>query len=715
MHGWISAVGLLATASAPVVAAAQAAGPAIPPAPVVATDEVVFGHPVSDPYRWMEDPAREADVTAWLTAASAASASRLAALPERPAFAALLEEATRAGTTYAGAVSAGDRLFYLRTAAADQVAKLIARAGGRERILLDPAGPDGAVSAINNFSVSPDGRTIAVHVAAGGGEVGELVFLDVETGARKGQALGPVWGQMQAVWLGDDLVAYTRMADPAPGVDPLQNGRVALIRPGDPGPGQFMLGRGVAISPPFSPEEFLAVAASPVSSLVLAVGTGARADYRLRVASRAALIAGRPTWRDLAAYEDQVTGYALLDDFVYYLTTLADDHGVVMRRRVTAAGLGPAQEMLRGGDLILTSLEATRDGVYVAAQRDGGARLLFLPDGAGQAQEIPLPTESDITRMRADEQGGSLVLGLISWTTPQRFHRVTGDRMTTLNLASQGWARAAAGVGMVREEAVSQDGTRVPMVLLLPRGPRTGPLPTIVNGYGSYGITTTAPWYHARVLPWAVHGGVAVLCGVRGGGERGRAWHEAGRSAAKPNAHADFIACAETLIARGYTTPGQLAATGTSAGGLVAPPAAMKRPDLFAALVPRVAILNPTRLAFGSNGVNQFAEMGDPTTPEGFAALLAQDSYLMAGEAGDIPDTLITIGLNDRRVSPWEGAKFAARASARFGARRQVLVRAEDAGHGIGSSRDQQNAEWADIFAFVWDRTSGSGLPQPTQ
>jgi prolyl oligopeptidase len=117
-------------------------------------------------------------------------------------------------------------------------------------------------------------------------------------------------------------------------------------------------------------------------------------------------------------------------------------------------------------------------------------------------------------------------------------------------------------------------------------------------------------------------------------------------------------------------------------------------------------MVNATRLAVSENGANQFAEMGDPGTPEGFAGLVREDGYLALETAKDMPDTLVTVGLNDRRVSPWHGAKFAARARAKFGAHRLVLIRADaEAGHGIGSARDRLIAEWADTFAFAWSVT----------
>ena len=120
-------------------------------------------------------------------------------------------------------------------------------------------------------------------------------------------------------------------------------------------------------------------------------------------------------------------------------------------------------------------------------------------------------------------------------------------------------------------------------------------------------------------------------------------------------------------------------------------------------LLERVGLVNATRLAVAENGPNQYVELGDPRTPAGFAALRAEDAYQMLATAQDMPDTLVTIGLNDKRVAPWMGAKFASRAQARFGARRLILLRADtQAGHGIGSARDRVIAEWADAFAFAW-------------
>lgn len=161
----------------------------------------------------------------------------------------------------------------------------------------------------------------------------------------------------------------------------------------------------------------------------------------------------------------------------------------------------------------------------------------------------------------------------------------------------------------------------------------------------------------------------------------------------------------------GVTRPDMLTVAGASAGALLAPPVAMKRPDLFAGLVARVPALNPTRLEAVHNGAAQYAEMGDPTTPEGFEALLLQDSYLMLDTAPDLPDTMLVVGLNDVRVPSWMAAKLAARALERFGDRRLVLVRADqEGGHGVGHGVDQWVDDMTDMFAFVLNRAGAEGF-----
>jgi prolyl oligopeptidase len=695
MQAAISAILLLA-------ASAALAQPVATP-----VTDTVHGITLTDEYRWMEDPARAADLGAWVQSESAKASAALQALPERAAFAEQLRLVSSGLTRVRNLQMAGPVSVFLRTADGDRTARLVVRTQGRERVLIDPNAAQGTVQAINNLALSPDGRQVAVHQAKGGGEVGEITIVDVASGRPVGTPIARVWGEFELQWLGKGWLTYTQMAPEGTRADPMTGMRAYLKRVGDPGPGEAVFGLGTP-GPTFPEKDFPIVSGAPWSDWVLAAGVGARVDASYWVTRKAGLLAGRPTWLPLATLDDRVSAADVFGQAVFLWTTRANGAGAIVRRPLSAGGIGAPVTVFEGNDrLILTGVVVAKDGVYVGAQTDGVTRLFHSPDGQRKFSEVPLPIAAgDILDLRVRIDGGGLTLGLMGWLSNIHSYRVAGGRMHDTGLGSQTWA-GAQQMQVDSLEATSADGTRVPLVVLRRKGPLpAGGMPTILDAYGSYGSSSATPVYRRDSMAWLARGGAMAYCGVRGGGERGRAWHEGGRSANKPNGHADFIACAATLKAAGIAPAKGVVATGTSAGGLLVPPAVMKEPGLFAAMVPRVAILNPTRLAASANGANQFDEMGDPATPEGFKALLAMDAYQMLATAPTLPDTLLTIGLNDKRVSPWMSAKFAARAQARFGAQRSIWLRAEsDGGHGLGSAESARAAEFADIYAFAWDRS----------
>jgi prolyl oligopeptidase len=671
--------------------------------------ETLFGVPINDPYRWMEAPARQQEMVRWIRSVSAHTIAELAALPGHKRLSDRLQAISRASGSHSRLVVAGDRSFMLRLDPDANVPKLVVRAAEGERVLVDPASRQGPPRAINNYTPSPSGRLVAVHIAEGGGEVGSIRFLEVASGRFLPDELVPVWGEFQATWIDEATVLYTRMTG-KPGSDPVQNNTVRIHRLGEPSSGDsVLLGPGRASQVVLAPVEVPWAAPSPISEWTLGGAGGARADARVLVARTADVRAGRPNWIAISGYDDQVSSADLRANTLFIITTKDAPNGVVKRIDLDSPSMGTAVTVLPAGPLVLSSIAATENGVYVLALEDGVSRLLYLADGRGTPRVIPLPLDGTIKDLTVATDGRRVTFGLVGWLFNRRYFVAEGGVARPLDVADETYQGASA-FRVVREECSSPDGTRIPLTLVARRDMALdGRAPTILSAYGSYGIPLT-PFYEASLLGWLEEGGVVAIAHVRGGGEKGRAWHEAGRSANKPNGHADFIACAERLIALGYTSRSRLGAMGFSAAGLLIGPAVLKRPDLFAAAVPRVAILNPTRLGVAENGPNQFAEMGDPTTEAGFKALYAQDAYLMLERAGDAPDLLLTIGLNDRRVEPWMSAKFAAQALERFSNRRVILVRTDpEAGHGVGSTRDQWLAEQADVYAFFLNRF---GVPE---
>ena len=226
--------------------------------------------------------------------------------------------------------------------------------------------------------------------------------------------------------------------------------------------------------------------------------------------------------------------------------------------------------------------------------------------------------------------------------------------------------------------------------------------PTILYGYGAYGISQT-PFYRPTFLPWFDRGGVFAVAHVRGGGEYGEDWHKAGYKATKPNTWNDAIACAEWLVAHKYTAPAKLAIMGGSAGGIFVGRSITERPDLFGAAIDEVPFSDVLRFEFSANGVPNIPEFGTVKKEDEFKALLAMSPYHNVKDGVAYPAVLLLTGINDPRVDAWQAGKMAARLQAATSSDKPILLRIDyDAGHGFGSTKKSQYQERADVLAFLF-------------
>ncbi|MGN6452239.1 MAG: prolyl oligopeptidase family serine peptidase [Steroidobacteraceae bacterium] len=256
-------------------------------------------------------------------------------------------------------------------------------------------------------------------------------------------------------------------------------------------------------------------------------------------------------------------------------------------------------------------------------------------------------------------------------------------------------------------EAKAQDGTMVPLSLVQPKNAKT-PQITVIEAYGSYGISNFAD-FSVRRASFMRQGITYGVCHVRGGGELGEAWRLGGKDAYKHNTWQDLIACGQSLVTRGTTSKDKLFIVGGSAGGITMGRALTARPDLFAGVLDLVPAGNTLRSEFSPNGPPNIPEFGSVKTQAGFANLYDMDTIVHVKKGVQYPAVMVTTGLNDPRVSSWEPAKVAA-ALQDSGSARPVLLRIEaQAGHGIGSTKTQNDELYADLIAFVLWR---AGEPQ---
>ncbi|MGI9330385.1 MAG: prolyl oligopeptidase family serine peptidase, partial [Gammaproteobacteria bacterium] len=248
----------------------------------------------------------------------------------------------------------------------------------------------------------------------------------------------------------------------------------------------------------------------------------------------------------------------------------------------------------------------------------------------------------------------------------------------------------------------SPDGTRVPLTVVARRDLPPGPRPLVLYGYGGFGVSLL-PGYSTARMAWLEAGGIYAVANLRGGGEYGDAWHQAGTRLNKQNVFDDFIAAAEWLIAEELTTPSQLAIWGGSNGGLLVGAVAQQRPKLFAAAIPAVGVLDMLRYHLASANARQWSsDYGLSENPDEFTALYAYSPYHGLQPGTCYPATLVMADANDDRVVPWHSYKYAAALQHAQGCDRPTLIRVEtNTGHGAGASTSKIINEYADQWAFI--------------
>ncbi len=681
---------------------AQVTPPDAPPvARRVDTVDTAFGLSIPDPYRWMEGEAN-AEHDAWLGAHGQATRARLDTLPRLAFWKERL--AAVAGTTSAlrPLDLRDDPMLLLRVDKGGPAALLARGRDGVDRMLFDPATEQAAITGATR---SPDGCHVAINVMRKGNEIGTIEVLEIASG-RRVQTVSPVWSEFAPHWLPDGRgFFHTRMRDIKPGdADPLQGMGVYLHQLGQPlAQDRLVVRAGTADALAIPPNDFPAVRLAPGSNWALLSIVGARASMRACVAPLAEVVAGKQRWRCLIGDADLVQDVQLVGDTLYAVQALDAPN-----RRLVAIDLASPDATARtartvlaeSSETVIEGIDAARDALYVTLMRDGIQELARLDYRSGAMQPIALPLAGTVRLTTSPDADGAWA-SLGSWLQAGKVYRLQPDGQLAPTPFGISGAPEYPGLMVERVQATSRDGTRVPLTIIRQRERKAdGSAISLIHGYGGYGVSLT-PRFSPSFLEWANAGHVFAICHVRGGGERGDGWRLGGQGTNKQRGVEDFIACGEEMQARGWSTRQRVFGTGASMGGVLAG-GAYTTPGLtgYGGMVIDVGVLNPTRLAAAKNGANQFAEVGDPRTESGMRQLLAMDPYQRLRPGVAYPPLLLTVGLVDQRVAPWNSGKFAAQVM-HLSPSTPVWVRTDGGlGHAATSAMEGV-ARQADTYAAV--------------
>jgi prolyl oligopeptidase len=448
----------------------------------------------------------------------------------------------------------------------------------------------------------------------------------------------------------------------------------------------------------------IAFAASSDSRYIgasVAFGDGGDHEYWL-------LAPGRP-WRLLASAADEVKQIAFgYKKDVYLVSKRGAPRGKVLHMDV-AETIDQATPIVSESAAVIASVAPTKDGPLVNELAGGPSEVQFLP-GDGNPLKVHVPPVSSVDCGNLDGIGGICYVGSYL-DTGGYFRFDPKSRKLTPTALHNPPPVPLDGFVMTRRFAVSKDGTKVPLNIIHRKGMALdGSHPTLLTGYGGYDVSLP-PAYLAQFVPLLERGVVIAEANLRGGGEYGEDWHRQGMLTKKQNVFDDFAACARYLVKRKYTQTSKLAIVGGSNGGLLMGAAFTQHPEMFHAVVSMVGIYDMLRVELSPNGAFNVTEFGTVKEADQFKALYAYSPYHHVKDGTQYPAILLTTGDNDARVDPMQSRKMAARLQA-SGTRQPVLLRTSStAGHGIGSSIDDNVALWTDIDAFLLKELGGGLQP----
>ena len=695
--------------TAPLKAQAPEPLPATPKKPVV--DEY-HGIKVTDDYRWLEnwdDPA----VRAWSDAQNQRTRAYLDGLAVREPIRKWLREVTDATSVNYFAIRWPRDVFFAMKAQPPKSQPFLITLKSledpaSEHVILDPNQLNSkGTTAIDFYVPSLDGRSVAVSLSEGGSEEGTVRVYDVATGKETGDVIPRVnkgTGGGSVAWNGDGTgFYYTRY--PADGERPKEDldfyQQIYFHKLGTPvSADTYCLGKD------FPRIAEILMRTSDDGRYVLAQvanGDGGEfAHYLMDFSSERA-----NTWTQVTHFFDKVTQAVFgKDDALYLLSRNNAPRGKVLRVPLGKPALANAETVVPQSEAAIESFAPSATLLYVIDSLGGPSRIRVF-DQKGRAKGVVPTLPASAVYSASSPRGDDLIYRNVSYLTPGAWYRydaATGKSTRTALFQTSPVNFSDAEVS--REWAVSKDGTKIPMSVIRRKGFKLdGTAPALLTGYGGYNISLK-PLFDPTLRLWLDRGGISAVANLRGGGEFGEEWHQAGNLTRKQNVFDDFAACAKHLIEAGYTKPANLAIIGGSNGGLLMGAELVQHPEMYRAVVSYVGIYDMLRSeAITPNAVFNITEFGTVKDAEQFKALYAYSPYQHVLDGTAYPAVLFLTGANDPRVNPANSRKMTARLQAATSSKAPVLLRTSaTSGHGIDSSLDEQVEEGADVWAFLFDQ-----------
>lgn len=658
------------------------------------------GTKVPDPYRWLENP-DSPETHRWVEAQNKTTFAYLEQIPERERIHQRLTEMWNYPRWGVPEKKGGYYFFTKNDGLQNQnvlyVTKNLNQPG---RVLLDPNGlsGDGTV-ALTDFDITQDGKYVAYGLQTAGSDWTEWHVRNVETGSDLSDLVR--WTKFSSVaWSTDGRgFYYSRYPEPKPGEkleDTNYHNKLYFHQLGTEQSSDKLIYE----RPDQKEWGFHPIVTDDGHYLLISIWKGT--DDKNLVYYKDLSSIDAPI-RELIS--DFVADFSFIDNdgSTFYFRTTAD----APRAKIISIALeSPAKEnwkvLVPEKSETLTTVDLIHKQFVAQYLKDARSQIVRFDRSGKSLGEISLPGLGTATGIAGANKDDETFFLFTSFATPPTIYRINMRSGATSKLWQPPLKHNMTDYETTQVFFKSKDQTQIPMFITYKKGTqRNGLTPTYLYGYGGFNIPIT-PFYSVPNMVWMEMGGILAVANLRGGGEYGEAWHDAGRLANKQNVFDDFVGAAEWLIREKYTSSQKLAIGGRSNGGLLVGAAITQRPDLFAAALPAVGVMDMLRFHKFTIGWAWVDDYGSSDTPEGFKTLYAYSPYHNIKSDVVYPPTLITTADHDDRVVPAHSFKFAARLQAAQKGHAPILIRIEtSAGHGAGKPTSKQIDEWTDMWAFL--------------
>ena len=663
------------------------------------TTDQYFGTSVSDPYRWLENDTSQ-QTAAWVEAQNRVTAGYLSRIPFRQKLLKRLTELANYEKLSAPRKRNGKWYFYKNDGLQNQyVMYVMDRLGDQPRVFLDPntLSQDGTV-ALNGVYFSNNGRWAAYSISRSGSDWREFYVIDLQTGQLTQDHIQ--WAKFSgAAWQGDGFY-YSAYDAPVEGKEfsnVNEGHKIYYHKIGTPQSDDVLFYQN-----PANPKRFYTCSINHEETMMFLYESGAGAGNNLFARDLR-----KPDAQFIQMTSDMDYEYSPVHtqgDTIYLVTNYGAPKSRIMTADIRRPGISQWRELIGQQQSVLTGADVVNSLFILTYSQDASDHAYVYTLDGKPVREVKLPSVGSVG-FTGDEKEPECFYTFTSFTVPGTIYRydlATGE--STLYAQPKVKFRQD---DYVSEQVFfqSKDGTRIPMFLTYKKGKASAAgakRPVYLYGYGGFNISLV-PSFSTNRIPFLEQGGIYAQVTLRGGGEYGEEWHQAGTKQQKQNVFDDFIGAAEWLIREGYTDQEHIAIVGGSNGGLLVGACMTQRPDLFRVAIPQVGVMDMLRYHKFTIGWNWAPDYGtSEDSPEMFRYLYGYSPLHNLRPGTRYPATLVTTADHDDRVVPAHSFKFAARLQECNDGPNPTLIRIDTkAGHGGGKPLAKILEEQADIYGFI--------------